>query len=69
LECEDPVSVSVTEDTYQRVREGDLVGVQTRRSRALYLFLWMKIMKIVNYGQDIFTTEDLMSSYESKIHY
>jgi hypothetical protein len=47
----------------------DLVGVQTRRSRGLYLFLWMKIMKIVNYGQDIFTTEDLMSSYDSKIRY
>jgi hypothetical protein len=47
----------------------DLVGVQTRRSRGLYLFLWIKVMEIVSHGQGIFTTEDLMSSYESKILY
>jgi len=103
LECEDPVSIRVTEDTQQIAGDGkswlrrpklykgvvepykkkkkkthnkeigryrsDLVGVQTRRSRGLYLFLWMKIMNIVSYGQDIFTTEDLMCSYESKILY
>jgi hypothetical protein len=71
LKCEGAVSVRVTEEQNKTVLgryRSDLVGVQTR-STGLYLFLRMKKMKITNYGQVIFTTENLMSSYKSKIHY